>query len=84
MAKKSKEGKPAKAAKGTKQADVTARLCGAAAGLPLIVIACLMLVQGRADLLMAGQLALGGLVLSLVVEKGVVPLGRFLMRPSGR
>lgn len=84
MAKKTKEAKPAKPAKGAKQTDVTARLCGAAAGLPLLVVACLMLIQGRADFLVAGQLALGGLLLALVVEKGVVPLGRFLMRPPGR
>lgn len=84
MAKKGKEAKAAKAPKGARQTDVTARLCGAAAGLPLLVIACLMLVQGRADFLMAGQLALGALLLALVVEKGVVPLGRFLTRPPGR
>lgn len=83
MAKKNKAAKGSKRGKG-KEVDVTARLCGAVAGLPLLVIACWMLVQGQADFVTAGQLALGGLLLALVVEKGVVPLGRFIARPPGR
>lgn len=83
MAKKDKsaKGKAGKAGKQKAPRDWVARLLGSIAALPLIVAACYLLATGRIELVQAGQLAAAALVLELLVEKAVVPLGRFLIGP---
>lgn len=76
-----RKDKGAKTAKKPKEKDVLARLLGAAAGLPLLTIACYLLLRGTITLTQAGQLAGGALLLALLTEKAVVPLGRFLIGP---